>query len=485
MDHHLYYGDCVSLMRLYVKDETVDLVYLDPPWQPDRACNVLYREKDGSESEASVDAFARTWRWDNDTWIAHKALLADGDEALVAAMDSLRRYYSRDDSTFAYLVQMGTALTEVRRVLKPGGSAYLHCDSQLSAPLRMLADAVFVDGFQSEIIRMFRGMPSGAKRYRRAHETLYFYSKGEYPTTFNMEYEPPAKSTKKRMNGQKQHRAPGATKKTRCNEPSKPPRRDTWYFGIVAGQSREKVPGFKTQKPLRMLKRIVSVSSNPGDLVLDPFCGSGVTLYASHLLQRRSLCMDITHLAIDEVRQRLADPKYPEYAGVTPVVHGDPVDLAGARALAAANPDALQDWVGRRLGASGVHKRGPDDGIDDRLRFHDGDEVRLVVISVKGGAKVKSEFIDQLIGVVERRNAAIGVFVSFHKPTTTMINHAAVGVWTGTDGRSYPKIQILTIEDMLGGRGVLMPTTLAAGDIPQNQRYHDFSTQAELFPAGS
>lgn len=490
--HWLYFGECLALMERFVKSEHVDLVYLDPPWQPKRVNNVLHREQDGSESAANVEVFDRTWRWGLEAAMAEDALIAMGG-SIAAAVDGLKRMCEADDSKFAYLVQMGRVLTEVHRVMKPGASMYLHCDALFNAPLRMLGDAVFQNGFRREIIRTFRTMPANGANYRRGHETIFYYSKGERPKTFNTEYEPPAESTMERMNGRKQYLAPGASHKEQLPEPCKPTLRDVWDIPnpwdepaelwdvpILAAASKEKVPGFKTQKPIDLLKRIVSVSSNPDDLVLDPFCGSGVTLYASHLLRRRSICMDITHVAIARIRERLATVA--AYSGVEPEEYGDPIDVAGARALAAKDKNQFQDWAGRRLGASGRHQPGADGGVDDRIRFRDGGQTHLVIVSVKGGG-VKPTDVDALQGVVGRtKNAAIGVLVILDAPTREVRARAeSKGFWVASDNQRYPATQIMTVEDLIDRRRIHMPTPLNLSDVPQNQRYHERAVQGRLF----
>jgi site-specific DNA-methyltransferase (adenine-specific) len=477
MLHRLYYGDCFSLIKRHLGPETVDLVYLDPPWKKKRSVNVLHRERDGTESAASVEVFDLTWRWGYGTSIALQELM-DAGGAVADTLDGLQRIYSRgrDPNTFAYFVRMAQVLLEARRVMKAGASLYLHCDVSFSAPLRHLGDAVFPDGFRSEIIRTYRRMPTKTSNYQHAHETLYYYCKGPEPKTFNLEFCRPSYATMRRMKGKKQYLAPGATKKVLLDEPARPPLRDVWPFAIIPGRAKEYVPGFATQKPLKLLQRIIRISSNPGDLVLDPFCGSGVTLYAAHGLGRGSVCMDITHVAIERIRERLAAG--PEYQGIQYSVHGDPVDLMSARALAAHDKDQWQDWAAYMLGATGVHKKGADGGVDDLLRFRDGDATHTVIISVKGG-KTSGAHVDALGGVLQQHGAAIGILAIVDAPTPDMRTRAArLGAWVASDGRRYPKIQIFTAADLVARRRIEMPVPMPPREAPQ--RYHDLAEQTLL-----
>ena len=479
--HMLYYGDCVALMQRLIRPEYVDLVYLDPPWRPDRDLNVLHHG-----SKASVEAFDQTWRWVDSTEILYHDLMEAGG-AIAAALNGFRCFYEQDRSTFAYLVRMAQVLAEVHRVMKPGASLYLHCDAVLNAPLRMLADAVFPDGFQREIIRAYHGRPSDKEHYRRSHETLYYYSKGESAKTFHVEFEPPAGSTIRRTKGKKQHLKRGSkTKDVQKDKEAEPTLRDVWDrgVGIMAAATPEFMPGFKTQKPLELLHRIIRISSNPGDLVLDPFCGSGPALYASHLLGRRSICMDITHVAIDRIKERLA--ACADYKGINYGVDGDPIDVAGARRLADYDPDEFQDWCGRRLGASGVHKRGRDRGIDDRIRFRDGNVVHQVIVSVKGSAKSKPDHVRELFGTITGKTAAIGVLVAFNRTPDMEETAVEAGFWRDAANKKYRRIQIITVEELVAKppRGIRMPTTTLPSDVSQNQRYHDLSVQPELFDSG-
>ena len=187
--------------------------------------------------------------------------------------------------------------------------------------------------------------------------------------------------------------------------------------------------------------------------------------------------MDNNHIAIQQIEHRAAD--FPGLLSVV-AVHGDPVDLEGARKLAKDDPDEFQDWVGRGLGASGKHKRGGDSGVDDRIRFHDGGETHLVVLSVKGGETVGPKDVRELSGAAH--HAALGVLVCFERTKKMEDRAAAEGFWLDSNNRRWDKLQIITVEEMLAGREIQMPSTTLGADVPQNQRYHDVSMQGKLFP---
>ena len=227
--------------------------------------------------------------------------------------------------------------------------------------------------------------------------------------------------------------------------------RDVWDIKIIPGSGKERL-GFPTQKPEALLQRIIEVSSNKGDLVLDPFCGCGTSIAVAEDLGRSWLGIDITHLAIAVVRHRLGPRVKFEF-------DGDPPTMSEARALAEADPFKFQCWaVGKVCGFPQEQKRGADKGIDGRIAFHDepvGSTTKEIIISVKSG-KPHVTHVRDLRGVIEREKAAIGVLVTLEPPTQAMISEAAsAGYYESVWWRSrHPRIQILTAEELLGGTGV-------------------------------
>jgi SAM-dependent methyltransferase len=222
----------------------------------------------------------------------------------------------------------------------------------------------------------------------------------------------------------------------------------------IGAQAQERL-GYPTQKPEALLERILRASSNEGDVVLDPFCGCGTTVQVAQKLNRRWIGIDITHLAIGLIKTRLDDAFGNEVRKTYEVI-GEPTDVRGAEQLAAENKYQFQYWALGLCGARPTEaiKKGADRGIDGRLYFHDdrsGDS-KQIIFSVKGGQNIGVAEVRDLIGVLQREKAEIGVYISFAEPTKPMQKEAAeAGFYTSADGSKYPRLQLLTIEGLLTG----------------------------------
>ena len=172
----LYYGDNLDILRRYVQDESVDLVYLDPPFKSNQTYNVLFQEKDGSQSASQIKAFEDTWHWDEQSARSFEEVV-EAAGAVAEAMRAFRQLLGSNDM-LAYLSMMAPRLVELRRVLKPTGSLYLHCDPTASHFLKLLLDAVFGPAcFLNEIVWKRTSAHSSAKRYGPVHDVILFYGK--------------------------------------------------------------------------------------------------------------------------------------------------------------------------------------------------------------------------------------------------------------------------------------------------------------------
>jgi hypothetical protein len=219
--------------------------------------------------------------------------------------------------------------------------------------------------------------------------------------------------------------------------------------------------GFPTQKPQALLERIISVSSNADDTVLDPFCGCGTTIAAAQQLGRHWIGIDVTHLAIGLIKHRLVDAYGPAITSTYQVV-GEPTDVDGARELAETDPFQFQAWAlglaGARVASSA--KKGGDQGIDGRLYFHDegtGGKTKQIIFSVKAGHLVPT-YLRDLRGVIDREDAQIGVLLSFQAPGLGLRAEAAsAGFYTSPWGRSHPRLQLLTVGELLEGKQIDYP----------------------------
>ena len=458
----LFYGDNLAVLREQVPDESVDLIYLDPPFKSDATYNILFRDESGDAAPSQIEAFNDTWHWGADSERALAELIGSGSPAPQTGerLESLVEGMGRNQLT-AYLAMMSVRLVELHRVLKPGGSIYLHCDPTAGHSLKLLLDATFgASRFQNEIIWRYRRWPAKQMRFQRMHDTIFFYTKdADAPRVFNQLYEDLPPSTLERFGTRQQvadfssgRRRPGQTEE----ESPDAPMSDVWEIGIIAPSARERV-GYDTQKPLRLLRRILEVSSNPGDLILDPFCGGGTAMVAAEQLGRRWCGIDITHLAIGLVEDRLRE------LNADARVIGAPEDLIGARDLAARSALQFEAWAVTRLaGFRPNAKQTGDGGIDGRMRFaQNGDSGRkygLAVTQVKSGAVSRGD-LDAFVTALDRADAQLGVFVTLEALGLRHGAHAeaARAGRVRIGDRDYEKIQLWSIEDWFAGRRPELP----------------------------
>jgi DNA modification methylase len=515
----LYYGDNLDILRRYIKDETVDLVYLDPPFNSNQDYNVLFAEQDGTRSAAQIQAFGDTWRWDRGSAKAFEETVEKGGR-VADVLQAFRTFLGTNDM-LAYLSMMAPRLVELKRVMKPTASIYLHCDPTASHYLKVLMDGVFgVGNFKTEIIWKRSSAHSDTKQGRKMHghihDTILFYTRSnswnwiptytpydkEYVETFYSHVEPDtgrrfrlSDLTAARPGGDTSYEWKGVRpyqgrywaysranmenferegrllyaksgipsyKRYLDEMPGVPPQ-DVWTDIPPIGPGAAERLGYPTQKPESLMDRIISNSSNEGDTVLDPFCGCGTTIASAQRLKRRWIGIDITHLAITLIRGRLNDA-YGKDASYEVV--GEPLDLTGAEALAREDRYQFQWWALGKVGARPAEsdqKKGKDRGIDGRLYFREkeGAPMKCIILQVKSG-HVNSALIRDLIGTVEREKAAIGAFLTLEEPTKDMLTEAASAGFYRPDYRmdqeeKYPKVQILTIKDLLEGKGLQHP----------------------------
>ncbi len=366
----------------------------------------------------------------------------------------------------AYLSMMAPRLVELRRVLKAHGSLYLHCDPTASHYLKLLMDAVFGPGsFVNEIVWHYRKWPSGSYTFQRNHDVVLFYSRGSgRDRVFNQLYMDRAPSTLKRFGTSKivsGHDETGRRVPSQvAGEASEGVRLDdVWDIGRVPPIKQL----YPTEKPLALLRRIITASSNPGDVVLDPFCGCGTAIEAAQELGRSWIGIDITHLSVGLIKHRLAGVYGPAIVGTYRTV-GEPTTVDDARVLAKEDPFQFQAWALGLAGArvAGSDKKGGDKGIDGRLYFHDGSaHTRQIVFSVKAGHLVPT-YVRDLRGVIEREGAEIGALISFEEPTAGMRSEAAeAGFYTSPWG-NHPRIQLRTVGELLVGKGIDYPHVTGA-----------------------
>lgn len=506
--NQLYYGDNLDVLRRHVDDESVDLVYLDPPFNSSATYNVLFAERDGTQAASQIKAFEDTWKWDEGAARAFEEVVERGGR-VSHAMQAFRTFLGESDM-LAYLAMMAPRLLELRRVLKPTGSIYLHCDPTASHYLKMLMDAVFgPQFFQNEIVWKRTSAHSSAKRYGPVHDVILFYGRsaemkwvggnqayeeeyvryrfkrgGERPWKdadltgsgirhgetgqvwrgFDVTAKgrhwgvPPSELDKMDAEGRiywPQKKGGWPREKVFLDSAKGVPLQDVWTdIFPINSQAQERL-GYPTQKPEALLERIVSASTDEGDVVLDPFCGCGTTITASQKLNRRWIGIDITNLAITLIRSRLADT----FGGAVEYeVIGEPVSLPDAAKLARDDPYQFQWWALGLVGARPVEeKKGADKGVDGHIYFHVGDgQTRQIILSVKAG-HVSVSHVRDLRGVLDREKADIGVLISLEESTAPMRKEAASAGFYASPWGKHARLQLVTVEDLLTGKTIDRP----------------------------
>jgi site-specific DNA-methyltransferase (adenine-specific) len=540
MANRLYYGDNFAVLRESIADESVDLVYLDPPFNSNAGYNVLFKAPAGQKNEAQIEAFLDTWHWTIAAARAYEDVMSSKHTNAAKMLHAIRSVLGENDM-MAYLAMMAARLIELHRVLKPTGSLYLHCDPTASHYLKILLDSIFgVLNFRNEITWKRTTTHSDSKTWSRVSDTILFYTVGKTFTWNtprdahsedyksgkyrhddgdgrlyqldnmtspnprpNMMYEwkgfPHPEmgwrysfETMTRLDSEFRIWYP--TKPDGSFDTSRRPRLKRYLDEMDGGvmgsvwtdisplnsQARERL-GYPTQKPLALLERIVKASSNPGDLILDPFCGCGTTVHAAEKLDRNWIGIDITHLAVSLIERRLKDA----FPGIRFEVHGTPKDIGGARDLAARDKYQFQWWAVSLVDAvpQGGKKKGMDRGIDGlrwvRASPKDGD-FEKVLVSVKGGENVGAAMVRDFKGTIEREGAVGGMFVTLAEPTREMMREAAAAGFFETSFGRHPKIQILTIAGLLAGQKPELPSPARGEGFKQAPKETGIEKQSKL-----
>ncbi len=474
----LYYGDNLDVLRRHVADASVDLAYLDPPFQSGKDYRVVFRAHDGEyeDQRARADAFKDTWTWgpQAEAWFDDVARSGGGVADTLSALRSILG----QSRLMAYLAMMAPRLVELRRVLKKSASLYVHCDPTASHYLKVLLDGVFGPAcFRNEVIWRYRRWPAKARRFQRMHDVLLFYTAcPATPHTFNtlFGYEKLAESTLKTFGTRKQradfssgHRKPSVEEGDSHGPPLSDfweidelhaeglPLSDAWQVGVIAAIGTERT-GYPTQKPEALLERVIRASSNEGDVVLDPFCGCGTAIAVAERLKRRWIGIDVTHLAISVIRSS------DRFKNVELEVRGEPTDVDEAHRLAERDPVQFRWWILGRAGARPSDRnKGPAAGVDGELFFSDAAGERTherVIVSVENGP-LQVSHVRELRRVLARGGATLAVLLTLRDATPEVFAEAAeAGVYPSGAAR-HPRIQIVTARDLLEGRGIDYPGT--------------------------
>ena len=440
--NELYLGDCLHVVGdprgdgEAWPDACVDLIYLDPPFNSKRNYNTVFENelKKHSDAFSQARAFTDTWKWGGDDSARITALKNARKKPVSRAMRALHEFHG-DSGDMSYLLYMAERLHLLHRVLKPTGALYLHCDPTMSHSLKLILDAIFgKENFRNEIVWCYRGMPTKARQFQKKHDTIFFYAKSG-AHNFNPLRDNPAAGSKKTYESGKRvgyianHKRMMVTVFDRAKYeaavasgkiPSgmyekdfsggRPLMSDWWKIKILGGPKNKERLGYATQKPVKLLKRIISASSNPGDLVLDPFCGCGTTIAAAYALKRDWIGIDISSRAVEMVKKRMKTPRIP--------INGHPLDMASARQLSAGKGGyaKFEEWAVTRIpGFIANDVKTGDGGIDGEGVLQkapdSGDYGRLCIAQVKSG-KVTPDNLRAFAGILDAKRLPFGVFIA-------------------------------------------------------------------------
>jgi site-specific DNA-methyltransferase (adenine-specific) len=488
MQNQLYYGDNLEVLQNSIPDESVDLCYIDPPFNSKRDYNQIYNNI--GKDFAQATAFTDTWEWDNEAIRGFARFdLVNGDKKIPdktkILINSLYKICG-ECSMLAYLVSIAQRVVEIHRVLKPTGSFYLHCDPTASHYLKLVLDSIFEKQggeFRNEISWHYSGWNKRlARHFERRHDIIFFYSKrknnkfNSYAIPWEDE-ETYIKKRKQKVYEDEQGKyvmsdgGNGKRVKRYIKEAMAygSPIDDVWEIDKINNSSKERL-GYPTQKPEELLERIILASSNEGDVVLDAYCGCGTTVAVAERFKRKWIGIDITYQSIYVILQRLENHFGKKILDKIEL-SGIPKDIASAVALAHKENDKtrkeFEKWAVITYSnekAIPNEQKGADKGLDGRLRFiwNFDREIKEVLFLVKSGKVGVSQIRDFLHVIDREKDAAAGVFITLEEPTKSMLQEAknAGAVTIPLTWQAIEKLQIVTIQQILDGAKANFPLAI-------------------------
>ena len=500
----LFYSDNLTIMRK-MPPESVDLIYLDPPFNSNRSYNLLYRNTTGLPIPEQIEAFCDTWELDYE-----KSEMAYDIPNIMQSygiqIDVVQFWYylvqalkHTNQKLLAYLVYMTIRLIEMHRILKQTGSVYLHCDPTASHYLKIVMDSIFGhDNFRNEIVWCYKSRPQSKRYFGKKHDIILFYSKtNNYCFNWEAVARPMSETTIKKyrlsdaagrkyrlqgrgITGSPIRSAKDVDQKWEKTNPELVIRdyldekigvalEDWWPIDIINQSSKERL-GYPTQKPMALLEIIVKASSKENDIVFDPFCGCGTTVEAAIKNHRQWIGCDIAIHSIKLI-QDTRIKKYGLKENEEYTIEGIPQSTEQAQYLFEQDPFQFQYWAVEKTGGFCSNRKTGDKGIDGRIYFETDKGLKSMVLSVKGG-NIKPGDIRDLRGVLERENETeLAGFICLKEPTKAMLQEADAAGFFEYQGVKYNRLQILSIQDIFGGKRWYCPSVVKTMRKDKGQTY--------------
>jgi len=441
----LYYGDCLDIMAEFPASY-IDLICLDPPFNSNEKYNKVFKNS-GLVIDPQIKAFDDVWLWDDtsaDRVKRVKNAVANPASKVIAGFEG----FIPQSKMLSYTSYMAERLFMMHRILKDTGSIYLHCDPYASHYLKLIMDAIFGGkNYRNEIVWCYTGPGSPHMRqFNRKHDIIFWYSK-DNTWTFNKDnvrvpYKDPKQTLRRAMDAGKgidSHEVQRYRSRGKVLE-------SYWTDIALAVRSPKERLGYPTQKPLALYERIIKASSNPDDLVLDPFAGCGTTIEAAAKNGRDVIGIDILPFALRLINRYRLAPN-----GITQLpIKGVPVDMDTAHQLAKTSPFKFQDWAISLIDglASNPQKVG-DDGIDGFgmfLNTPDNMDRKAIIVQVTGAAGSQKAKFDRLHANIRNENAAMGILITLDAQTAQRNwRHTLDPIRMGET--TYAPIQCFSIEE--------------------------------------
>ena len=520
--NRLYYGDCLTVMQREMKANSVDLIYLDPPFNSNRSYNAIYKDETGRPLPDQIDAFCDLWTLNEETErtirAVPKIMMIEGINSSVIKfwqnwMNALR--YT-NPKLLAYLSYMTERLLQMKILLRPTGSIYLHCDPTASHYIKVVMDGIFGhENFRNEIVwkRTFARKGNLTRGLARDADYILRYSKGEKfkwnPEAVTIPYDIDnldEQTLQQYSDIEKETgRRYSLTSITAPNQVSESDRTynfmgvtRTWRWseermqaeieaGRIVQTQKGNVPrykryldeqkgktlnsiwtdipnlssqsdeymGYPTQKPVALLQRIIKTSSDQGDIVFDPFCGCGTTIEAAHLEGRQWIGIDIAIHAIKRVSAMRLSRRCKLKESVDYEITGIPQNMEGAIDLHRRDAYHFQKWAVESVDGFVTARKSNDGGVDGRIYFSDGEDLKIMKLEVKGGKQVRIESLRALAGIIDEQDFPMGGFITLKTLGQRQREHfedfCRIKGTIRIGDKVYPRLQVLCTEEILNG----------------------------------